>query len=103
MEQHTLGLAVKALREAKGFSAKELSIKAGLPEYAVSRIENGKVRLDFATAFELSSAMDVTMDELANVAKKFAPAIIERTEELKEVRAQLKALHSELLAQANLR
>lgn len=103
MEQLTLGLAIKALRENKKLSAKELSLSAGLPEYVVSRIENGKLRLDFATAYALSSAMGVTMDELANVARSLAPSrIIEKTEELKEVRAQLKALQSELLKHTSL-
>jgi transcriptional regulator with XRE-family HTH domain len=104
MEQLTLGLAVRALREASRLSAKELSIKAGLPDYTVSRIENGKMRLDFATGLALTSAMGVTMDRLAEVAKSFPTTLVtEKTEELKEVRAKLKALQSELLRHTRLR
>lgn len=104
MEQLTLGLAIRALREARDISAKDLSLKAGLPEYTVSRIENGKLRLDFATAFELSFAMGTTLDELANTAKSFtSPDIVEKKEELKEVQAQLKALRADLLKHANSR
>lgn len=102
MDQLTLGLAVRALREAKQFSAKDLSISAGLPEYAVSRIETGKIRLDFAAAFEISRALGVTLDELADVAERLSPSVRDKKEELEGVRAQLKAIHSELLAQAKL-
>jgi transcriptional regulator with XRE-family HTH domain len=101
MEQFALGLAIRALRDSRKLSAKELSINAGLPDYIVSRIENGKARLDFTTALKITSALGVTMDELAIVAKNLtSTGVIEKKEELNEIRAKLKALRSELLAQA---
>ena len=102
MDQIALGMAIRSIREKQNMSAKELSLAAGLPDYTVSRIENGNMRLEFATAAKITSALGVGMDALAAMAIKLTPKdVIVQREKLQEIRAQLKALRMEMLELAN--
>lgn len=79
-------LALKALREARGLGARELSVLAGLPDYTVSRIETGKLGLDFITAYKLTQPLGVTLDTLASTANALPAELVAQELALVEAR-----------------
>lgn len=91
-ENIKFGLALKALREARGWSACDLSKRAGLADYTVSRIETGKLNLDFSTAVMLAGQLGVTLDSLASSAAKLPSALIEQEAQLARAREDIKEL-----------
>jgi transcriptional regulator with XRE-family HTH domain len=50
---------LKALREKKGISLRELSLRANLEYSQVQRIEKGKVNLSLTTMIALAEGLDV--------------------------------------------
>ncbi len=96
-----IGLAVQQLRNNKDLSAKDLSLLSGLPSYTVSRIETGKLKLDFITAMQLSTVLKVSLDEIARLAANFmTPELSAKKQQLNEVRKQIKSLKTNLIDQA---
>lgn len=71
---------LKAARESKGLSQRELSIKSGVPQSHISKIESGVV--DLRTSSLISLARDLGL-ELALIPRKTVPAVksIVRTNE----------------------
>jgi transcriptional regulator with XRE-family HTH domain len=69
--QHIIA-ALKAARAAKGFSQRELSAKAGVPQSHISRIERGAVDLQLSSLIELARVLDL---EVMTVPRKLVPAV----------------------------
>ena len=66
---------VRALRDArqeKGFSQRELSAKAGVPQGHISKIENGAVDLKLSSLIALARVLDL---EVMPVPRKLVPAV----------------------------
>jgi len=70
---------LRAAREAKGISQRELGKIAGLPQAQISRIEAGQVDMRLSTLSELSHALDL---EIALVPRNAVPAIRSITQQL---------------------
>ena len=97
-ENIKFGLALKALREARGWSACDLSTRAGLANYTVSRIETGKVNLDFSTAIVLTEQLGVTLDSLASTAATLPPELLEQEMQLARAREDMKTIRQKTRA-----
>ncbi len=69
--QHIIA-ALRAAREAKGFSQRELSAKAGVPQSHISRIERGAVDLQLSSLIELARVLDL---EVMTVPRRLVPAV----------------------------
>ena len=69
--EHIAG-ALKAAREAKGLSQRELSAKSGVPQGHISKIENGAVDLRVSSLVALARVLDL---ELVLAPRKAVPAI----------------------------
>ncbi len=67
-----IGAALKAARESKGLSQRELSAKSGVPQGHISKIENGAVDLRVSSLIALARVLDL---ELTLVPRKVVPAI----------------------------
>jgi len=64
--------ALKAAREEKGLSQRELSRQAGVPQSHISKIEQGTVDLQLSSLIELSRVLDL---EIMTVPRKLVPAV----------------------------
>ncbi len=76
--------ALKAARETKAISQRELSARSGVPQAKISRLESGAVGLQLSTLIALARALDL---EVELVPRKALPAVqtIVRSTERKEV------------------
>lgn len=64
--------ALKAAREAKGLTQRDLSKRAGVPQAHISKIENNTVDLRLSSLLALAHALDL---ELTLVPRKALPAV----------------------------
>ncbi len=64
--------ALKAARVARGFSQRELSARAGVPQSHISKIENGGADIRMSSLIELARALEF---ELVLVPRRLLPAI----------------------------
>ena len=64
--------ALKAARLAKGLSQRELSVRTGLTQAHLSRIENAAVDIRLSNLIELARVLDL---ELVLVPRRLAPAV----------------------------
>lgn len=71
-ETQDIAEQLQAARAAKGFSQRELSALAGVPQAQISRIEAGSVDLRLSSLAALAHALDL---ELALVPRKAVPAV----------------------------
>lgn len=67
-----IAASLKAAREHKGLSQRALSLKAGVPQSHISKIENGAVDLRLSSLVELARVLDL---ELMLVPRKKLPAV----------------------------
>ncbi len=67
-----IAASLKAAREVKGFSQRELAKRAGLPQSHISRVESGHVDLRLSSLAEIARALDL---ELTLVPRKALPAV----------------------------
>ena len=67
-----MATALKAAREAKGLTQRELSKRAGVPQAHISKIENNTVDLRLSSLLALAHALDL---ELTLVPRKALPAV----------------------------
>ena len=67
-----LANTLKATRETKGFSQRELSKKTGMPQSHISKIENGAVDLRLSSLVELARALEL---EVMLVPRKTVSAV----------------------------
>ncbi len=63
MNHTTVAIALKSFRLQKDMSARELSLKAGVAEYTVSRIETLKLVPDFLTMVKILQTLEVSVDK----------------------------------------
>ena len=63
---------LRAAREARGLSQRELSARSGVPQGHISKIENGTVNLRLSSLVGLARALDL---ELTLVPRKSLPAV----------------------------
>ena len=71
-EAERLAATLKAAREKKTLSQRTLSVRAGVPQSHISKIENGKVNLTVSSLTAIAHALDL---ELALVPRKAMPAV----------------------------
>ncbi len=64
--------SLKGARKAKGLSQRELSMKSGVPQSHISKIENGAVDLRVSSLVALARTLDL---ELELVPRKAVPAV----------------------------
>ncbi|CAN7177989.1 helix-turn-helix domain-containing protein [Caballeronia sp. LjRoot31] len=66
MEQRVkkLGLALRQLRQAKGWSQEELAERAGLHRNFVGMVERGSTQVAIDSLFSLADALGVSASEL---------------------------------------
>ncbi len=58
-----IGLNIKLLRRKKGLSQEKLADEAGLHRTYVGKVERGEKNLTIQTLFELTSSLDVSLEE----------------------------------------
>ena len=56
-----IGTALKAARLQNGLSQRALSVKTGIPQNHISKIENGEVNLQASTLIELSRTLHLEL------------------------------------------
>jgi transcriptional regulator with XRE-family HTH domain len=61
-----LGANIKRLREAKGFSLRQLSYACNVDNSKIAKIEKGQINVTFTTLMQLASALEVHPSELLN-------------------------------------
>ncbi len=66
-----IAAALMAARKKKGLSQRALSVKAGVPQSHISKIENGEIDLQTSTLLELSRVLDL---EVMLVPRQLVPA-----------------------------
>jgi len=66
-EARDVGLRIKALRNSKGLSSKELSKRAGISPQSLSRIERGHHDVVYTTLTKILAAMGYTLADLVKV------------------------------------
>jgi transcriptional regulator with XRE-family HTH domain len=98
MNYQTLPFAEDLLRArtAKGWSQRELSAKANVPQAQISRIERGVVDLRLSTFLELARLLDLEVTLVPRNATSAVQAIIreaETTYDLRTVRGAITVLH----------
>lgn len=71
-----LGNMLKTAREAKGLSQRALSVKAGVPQSHISKIENGAVDLRVSSLVELGRVLDLELMLVPRKAKSAVQAIV---------------------------
>jgi transcriptional regulator with XRE-family HTH domain len=78
--------ALRAAREQKAISQRELSARSGVPQAKISRLENGTVDVQLSSLVSLARALDL---EVELVPRKALPAIeaIIRSTERKDISA----------------
>jgi len=64
--------ALRAAREARQLSQRELSARTGLPQSHISKIENGTVNITLPSLVELARALEL---EIMLVPRKLVPAV----------------------------
>ena len=64
--------ALRAARKAQGMNQRTLSIKVGIPQSHISKIENGTVDLRLSSLIELARALHL---EIELVPRKSVPAV----------------------------
>ena len=67
--QHKLGKRIKALREMKGISQKELASMCVFEKSNMSRLEAGRTNPTVVTLLKISDALSVDLPDLVNVDK----------------------------------
>ena len=64
MDRKLLGLRIKELRKAKGFTQEELAEKLNIETRQLSKLETGKHYPSFETVVALLKTFDMTFEEL---------------------------------------
>jgi transcriptional regulator with XRE-family HTH domain len=67
-----IAASIRAARQAKALTQKELGQRVGLPQSHISKIENGAVDLQLSSLVEIARALDL---ELKLVPRKALPAV----------------------------
>ena len=95
-----LGLAIKAVREAKGLSMRELAERAELATSTISVVEHGERDPNFNTLVAVCRVLGTKPSTLLSLAEKLGqdlPKQIERRQEhLRQEKAEIAKLSEEL-------
>lgn len=59
-----LGIRIINLRKSKGISQIELSIRLGIEDSALRRIEKGKINTGIYTIYKISEALEIPLADL---------------------------------------
>lgn len=73
-----ISLALQELRERRKYSARDLSLSAGLPADEVSRIEAGEIGLAYLTAARVTQVLQVSLADIALTAHALDPDMVRR-------------------------
>ena len=68
MVRYKNGLKIRAIRERKGMTLAELSMKAGISAPYLSDIERGNRRGSYATLVKIAEALEMPVEEIWEVA-----------------------------------
>jgi len=68
--QPAIGVAIRQLREKRGFTQEVLASKAGTTLSTLSAIERGLTNPTWATVGDIASALGVSIAELAKLSEK---------------------------------
>jgi len=96
MDPLRIRLALKQIRRSRNLTAKDLSERAGVAGYLVSRIESGKTQLDFLTAIKLTGALQVSLEEFASVARSLPDDVLSKAAEVSKLREKANRLARDL-------
>ncbi len=91
-----LGERVREIREAKGWTQREIADRVGIDDYYISRLENGHINPTLATLQKLARALEVEVRDLFPSARsefKVPPLRLDR--DLKKVVALWHGLNQE--------
>lgn len=92
-EHIALGLAIRYKRVAVGISANDLALRLDVPNYVISRIENGKGPVDFIFMLKLVDVLGTSLEEILTIMKRYDTAKIDQVNQLRvELAKELKAL-----------
>lgn len=75
-----LAKAIKAARQRKALSQRELSAKAGIPQGQISRFERGDVDLRLSSMVTLARALDLELELIPRNALPAVQSIVRSTE-----------------------
>jgi transcriptional regulator with XRE-family HTH domain len=75
-----LAKAIKAARQRKALSQRELSVKAGIPQGQISRFERGDVDLRLSSLVTLARALDLEFELIPRKALPAVQSIVRSTE-----------------------
>jgi len=64
MKKHCIGNNIQYFMRKKDFSQKELAIRSGCTECAISRYINNSRMPSIEKAIDIAKALDITLDEL---------------------------------------
>jgi HTH-type transcriptional regulator/antitoxin HipB len=68
--QEALGVAIRELRNERGWTQHEVEQAAGMSHGAVSRLEHGRTNPAWGTVSRLASAFGLRVSELAAIAEE---------------------------------
>jgi transcriptional regulator with XRE-family HTH domain len=77
-----LAKAIKAARERKNLSQRELKAKTGIPQAQISKFESGIVDLRLSSLITLARALDLDLELIPLKALPAVQSVIRRTEQL---------------------
>ncbi|MEY2568007.1 MAG: hypothetical protein QOE35_2536 [Actinomycetota bacterium] len=76
VEAASVGTALRAARELRGWSREELAYRSGVSWSAIAQIEAGRRRdIRLSSLSALAAALEVTLDRVAGVAPRRAPGL----------------------------
>lgn len=64
IDYHAIGLRIRRLRKAKGFTQQTLAEMSGQEPSNISHIERGATKLGLPTIVSIANALNVTVDDL---------------------------------------
>jgi DNA-binding Xre family transcriptional regulator len=67
----SLGRSIRALREEKGLDLKQLADKAGIHHRRLTKLEEGRLDIDYESLVKLAAALDVGTATIVDRAKRF--------------------------------
>lgn len=74
MENETkqgIGRRLKLVRQARGVSQRQLSVKTGIAQVSISHFENGKYKPSYKNIVKLSKALKITADYILGLVHNF--------------------------------
>lgn len=93
LSRASVGLALRAAREAAKLILSDLSTQTGIATSMLSRTENGQRALEFAEAVAISAVLKIGVDDLRTLAETFErEGVPQKQEAMNKLQADLNAL-----------